>query len=185
MQKSFWWWQRSDRYVISLSPNLHTPFPPFSPSLISRTVSVDVKHHIYLLIYLNTLQIGERFHWQASSGGSKFCQYLFCFGLYQGADQRLAHDVFDTLTTPVGLVHDVTHTDCWAQSGKTHVPIFTTFKCHFYFVIERTCRRIKIKEIPFCYVMTKFERLINAEQHMCNIEKDIGGRGCEKFGLKN
>ena len=25
----------------------HTPFPPFSPSLISLMVSVDVKHHVY------------------------------------------------------------------------------------------------------------------------------------------
>ena len=25
------------------------PFPPFSPSLISLMVSVDVKHHVYLL----------------------------------------------------------------------------------------------------------------------------------------
>ena len=46
MQKSFWWWQCSDRYIISLSPHLHTPF---SSSLISHMVSVDVKHHIYLL----------------------------------------------------------------------------------------------------------------------------------------
>jgi len=29
--------------IVSLSPNLHNPF---SPSLISRTVSVDVKHMI-------------------------------------------------------------------------------------------------------------------------------------------
>ena len=50
MQESFWWWQCSDRYIISLSPHLHTPFSPFSPSLISRTVSVDVKHHVYLLM---------------------------------------------------------------------------------------------------------------------------------------
>ena len=28
------------------------PFPPFSPSLISLMVSVDVKHHVYLLTYL-------------------------------------------------------------------------------------------------------------------------------------
>ena len=49
MQKSFWWWQCSDRYIISLSPHLHTPFPPFCPSLISLMVSVDVKHHVYLL----------------------------------------------------------------------------------------------------------------------------------------
>ena len=49
MQESFWWWQCSDRYIISLSPHLHTTFPPFSPSLISLVVSVDVKHHVYLL----------------------------------------------------------------------------------------------------------------------------------------
>ena len=53
MQKAFWWRQCSDRYIISLSPYLgHNPSPPspFSPSLVSRTVSVDVKHHhVYLI----------------------------------------------------------------------------------------------------------------------------------------
>ena len=50
MQESFWWWQCSDRYIISLSPHLHPP-PPlnFSPSLISLMVSVDVKHRAYVL----------------------------------------------------------------------------------------------------------------------------------------
>ena len=54
MQESFWWWQCSDSYVISF-PHLHTPSPPppppppFSPSIISLTVFVDVKHHVYLL----------------------------------------------------------------------------------------------------------------------------------------
>ena len=38
MQESFWWWQCSDRYIISLFPHLHTPLPP---SLISLMVSVD------------------------------------------------------------------------------------------------------------------------------------------------
>ena len=36
------------------SPTSHTsipPFTPFSPSLISLMVSVDVKHHVYLLTY--------------------------------------------------------------------------------------------------------------------------------------
>ena len=47
MQKSFWWWQCIDRYIISLSPHLHTPF---SPSLISLMVSVDVKHHVYCCV---------------------------------------------------------------------------------------------------------------------------------------
>ena len=35
-------------YSLSLFPHLHTPPPPFSPSLISLMVSVDVKHHVYL-----------------------------------------------------------------------------------------------------------------------------------------
>ena len=46
MQESFWWWQCSNRYIISHFPHLHTPF---SLSLISLAVSVDVKHHVYLL----------------------------------------------------------------------------------------------------------------------------------------
>ena len=58
MQKSFWRRQCNDRYIISLSPNLHSPFSPsptFSPSLISLTVSVDVKHNVYLLqVHLHT-----------------------------------------------------------------------------------------------------------------------------------
>ena len=46
MHESFWWRQSSDRYIISLFPYLHNP-PPFSPSLISLMVSVDVKHNVY------------------------------------------------------------------------------------------------------------------------------------------
>ena len=34
----------SDRYAVSLSPHLRTP----SQSLISLTVSVEVKYHVYL-----------------------------------------------------------------------------------------------------------------------------------------
>ena len=50
IQESFWWSQCSDRYILSLFPHLHTPTPPplFCPYLISLTVSVDVKHHVYL-----------------------------------------------------------------------------------------------------------------------------------------
>ena len=36
-------------YIISLFPHLHTPF---SPSLISLMVSVDVKHHVYYLLLI-------------------------------------------------------------------------------------------------------------------------------------
>ena len=48
MQESFWWWQSSDKYITSLFPQLHTS-SPLSPSLISLMVSVDVKHHVYVL----------------------------------------------------------------------------------------------------------------------------------------
>ena len=55
MQESFWWWQCSNRYIISFFPHLHTHPPPapnpFSPSLISLVVSVDVKHWLCLLSY--------------------------------------------------------------------------------------------------------------------------------------
>ena len=34
------------------SPTSIPPYPPFSPSLISLMVSVDVKHHVYLLTYV-------------------------------------------------------------------------------------------------------------------------------------
>ena len=59
MQESFWWWQCSDRYIISLSPHLYTPFPPSSPSLISLVVSVDIKHLFYSLPIL----MQESFWW--------------------------------------------------------------------------------------------------------------------------
>ena len=40
---------KSQRSVSFHLPHLHTPFLPFSPSLISLMVSVDVKHHVYSL----------------------------------------------------------------------------------------------------------------------------------------
>ena len=38
--------------INSLFPLLKTSLLPFSPSLISLMVSVDVKHYVYLLTYL-------------------------------------------------------------------------------------------------------------------------------------
>ena len=54
MQESFWGCQFSDTYITSLFPNLHTspPTAPFSPLLISLMISVDVKHHHYLLGFI-------------------------------------------------------------------------------------------------------------------------------------
>jgi len=46
MQEPLWWWQCSDRYILSLFPHLHIP-SPFFPSLISLMVSVAVKHCVY------------------------------------------------------------------------------------------------------------------------------------------
>ena len=42
MRESFWWWQCSDRYIISLPPSSLTYI---RQSLTSLIVSVDVKHH--------------------------------------------------------------------------------------------------------------------------------------------
>ena len=52
MQESFWWWQCSDRYIISFKSPPPYPRTPFSPSLISLMASVDDKRHVYLLTYL-------------------------------------------------------------------------------------------------------------------------------------
>ena len=45
MQKSFWWWQCSGRYIISLSPYLHTP--SFSPSLWFLWTSSTIFTYVY------------------------------------------------------------------------------------------------------------------------------------------
>ena len=42
--------------------------------------------------------------------------------------KKLAHNVFDTSAADVGLVHDITDTDCGAQNGCTRSHISTTFK---------------------------------------------------------
>ena len=47
IQESFWWRQCCDMYIISLFPYHHTP-PPL-PITNKPYVSVDVKHHVYLL----------------------------------------------------------------------------------------------------------------------------------------
>ena len=56
MQESFWWWQCSDRYIISLSPTSIPPTPP--PPPISLMVCVDVKHHVLLHCRAGDVQAG-------------------------------------------------------------------------------------------------------------------------------
>ena len=53
--------------IISLFPHFHTPLPPFSPSLMSLMVSVDVKYHVY---------ITER-TWGGGGGGEATTDWLF------------------------------------------------------------------------------------------------------------
>ena len=75
MQESFWWWQCSDRYIISLSPHLHAPFPLSSPSLISIMVYVDVKHCVYLQIAYSKEQ-GKCIHQKAGHRHQKLLNVL-------------------------------------------------------------------------------------------------------------
>ena len=56
------------------SPSFPTSIPPFSPSLISLMVSVDVKHHVYILTYPHPLPKEEKRKKkksQSSGAGSK------------------------------------------------------------------------------------------------------------------
>ena len=59
MQGSFWWWQCSDRYIISLFPHLR-------PTLVSLMVSVDVKRHERNVPFRNWE------HWDTPSGTARF-----------------------------------------------------------------------------------------------------------------
>ena len=52
-------------YNLPLPPLPYPLPPPFSPSLISLMVSVDVKHHVYLLL----IRDGERRMGGVGSGG--------------------------------------------------------------------------------------------------------------------
>ena len=90
MQKSFRWWQCSERYIISLFPPLHTPLPPFFPSLISLVVSVDVMHHVYLLTYQSTGRLHRTKQCKTSLfvfAGSLSC--FFCHPQWGTADAEI------------------------------------------------------------------------------------------------
>ena len=85
MQESFWWWQCSDRYILSLFPHLHTTFPPFSTSLISLVVSVDVKHHVYFCCGFQQLLVRTLSLWLQSCSAQPLkeavAKYRSCFAL--------------------------------------------------------------------------------------------------------
>ena len=82
MQKSFWWWQCSDRYIISLP----LPIYPFFPSLISFMLSVNVKHQVYLLSSVHRRYIGTHIHSTFLSG------FFFKVLLWNSSSVGLSND---------------------------------------------------------------------------------------------
>ena len=74
-------------YIISLSPHLHTPF---SPSLISLMVSVDVKHHVYLLTnFPSGLFVHNSFPWTTHSACCCCSGWRVSVTGYQAWDQKI------------------------------------------------------------------------------------------------
>ena len=61
-------------------------------------------------------------------------------------EKTLTRDVFDTFATHSSHVHDVTDTDCWAQTGSTYGRIFATLRGRF---IARA--DIKVKTAVFLF----------------------------------
>ena len=93
VQESFWWWQCSDRYIISLFPHLHTPLPS-SPFM----VSMNVKLHVFLFpapSYLcDCLQLYTPFR------TLRFASDLWdCFQLY--TPSRTLRSASDTLSLQI------------------------------------------------------------------------------------
>ena len=88
-------------------PHLQTSPPPFSPSLLSRTVSEDVKHHVYLLterLFLNPLLIAVLGPPGAGGDWLGTLRDTLCLG-HGGRHGRSVHA--GLLPAPAGLqVHD-------------------------------------------------------------------------------
>ena len=78
MKKSFRWWQCRDRNIISLSPPPPPPYPlhpfPLLSSLISPTVSVDVKQHVYFSHQVTSNNYSSSQFWTYNTVNSKHDQ---------------------------------------------------------------------------------------------------------------
>ena len=73
--------------MISLSPHLHTPFPPLSLNLISLVISMDVKHHVYFNnLHALSVHCFENWVWPQS----------FQTHQYQKSKQGKSHSSADT-----------------------------------------------------------------------------------------
>ena len=121
MQKSFWWWQCSDRYIISLFPPPPYPISLFSPSLISLMVFVDVKHHVYLL----------------SKRSNKLnCKHRFTTSFLQiwreGAGKLASKETWClTSTDTVRLIRDgVKGEGVMEVGGRGRLYIYLSLRCH-------------------------------------------------------
>ena len=87
---------------------VYTPFPPFSPSLISLMVSVAVKHHVYWKAYVNDCRLKQKWDKRFSdeikdlkkskkkSSVSVFVFCLHCTGWYGAQKSRKCRPRFVT-----------------------------------------------------------------------------------------
>ena len=128
MRESFWRWQCSDKYIISLFTPLHALPPPLSPSLISLMVSVDVKHHVYLLTYgLNMIFLQGRTRDQVTQRGH----------VTYDATGRVVHNkaapLFDLVRKKVSIV---TAVQLFHPSRKDRKNI--DYMCHHYYMCNKT-----------------------------------------------
>ena len=174
MQESFWWWRCSDRYIISLCPHLQTPFPPFSPSQISLVVSVEVKHHVYLLTYIRKVLLCEA-GWtafQTASATQKWTAMEVNWGNNIGG--KIGH--YHVLKDMKGDESDVpykralsfkscVHQNCWLNTVLQMV-LWFCIHCHWY-VILCVCNKGYLPTISFAPMARK----VLCESHLCLWQK--------------
>ena len=124
MQESGRWWQRSDYQIVqSPSPptDLHGPFPPLSPSLISLMVSVDVKQHVYLYTQSWGAVWKSRWSWAPRPNEP----YGFC-GRKATLNRGAASVLVTTWFVPNNYVNR--HPRTWSSASSTHSTLGYTSK---------------------------------------------------------
>ena len=134
MQESFWWWQYSDRYIISLSPLFLWPLIYNLPFPI---VSVDINHYVYLLMTIIML----------------WCLWDFVMLQFRANNFEKTNRNFvvveSLLLTHSSLHPSLTHTHSHTLLNHTHAPVppednaQTTvffFKFHWFTTGNPSCR---------------------------------------------